>query len=169
VFPACPEYALLDNGGILLINDEIDKEWLAATHTIVSADLDIMRGLQQELANYGEVKWQDDLVIFLKLTNLGDSDEVKKLVEKYNLLFFEHGTKRYVCSQKMNKGMAIKRFKDRFAIEKAYMAGDSLADFDTAPFVDVLYLPHELMSEITDNVNITYVDKFELAERILRG
>lgn len=167
--PVFPQYALLDNGGILLINGEKDEAWISDTFNLVSEDLEKMRCLQSELIQYGEIKWQDDLVIFLKLTNIEDSVVVKNIAEDNNLLFFEHGNKRYICSKKMNKGMAIKRFRDRFNVEKAFMAGDSLVDADTAPFVDVLYLPFELKSEIPDDANVTYVGKLELAERILRG
>lgn len=168
-FPVVPEYALIDNGGILLINGIKDEMWSADTLELVSEDLEKMRSLQSELLIYGEIKWQDDLVIFLKLANLDDVSTVKKIAEDNDLLFFEHGSKRYICSKTMNKGTAIKRFRDRFDVEKAYMAGDSLVDADASPFVDALYLPNELKCEVSDNANIIYVDKFELAERILRG
>ncbi|MDE6024286.1 MAG: hypothetical protein K2G45_02430 [Lachnospiraceae bacterium] len=169
IFPIYPEYALIDNGGILLKNGEIDEAWREETIAITAEDISVMRLIEPQLEKYGKIKWQDDLVLFLKLVNSDDTCTVNKIVEEYNLLFFEHGAKKYICSRAMNKGMAIKRFKERFIVKKAYMAGDSLVDYATAPFVDALYLPKELMNKVPFHANVSYVDKLDLAEKILRG
>jgi hypothetical protein len=168
-FPTMPGYALIDNGGILLVNGKIDEDWKNETIRSTSDDINNMKLIEARLSNYGEIIWQDGLVIFLKLRNEEDTNDVIDLVKEYDLLFFEHGSKKYICSMFMNKGMAVKRFKEKFQVKTTYMAGDSMVDYATAPYVDELFLSKDLEKLLPYSANVSYWDKLELADKIMRG
>ena len=169
IFPTMPRYALIDNGGILLVNGKIDEDWKNETIISTSDDINNMKLIETKLNSFGEIIWQDGLVIFLKLRNEEDANYVIDLVKEYDLLYFEHGSKKYICSKFMNKGMAIKRFKEKFRVKTTYMAGDSMVDYATAPYVDELYLSKDLEKILPYCSNISYWDKLELADKIMGG
>ena len=169
IFPTVPKYALIDNGGLLLIDGKIDEEWMKETIRNTADDVKKMRLIESSLNEYGEIIWQDNLVVFLKLLDEREYEKIINIVKEKDLLLFEHGSKKYICSKYMNKGMAIKRFREKFMVKTAYMAGDSTVDYATVPYVDELFLSKDLENVLPLCTNISYWDKLDLAEKILKG
>lgn len=147
-----PDFALVDNGGILLVNGEVDEEWRKMTHDMILKDISTMREMVNEIRKYGTVKWQDDMIIFLKLLREEDYGMIEKIVEKYRLMIFRHFTKVYICSKKLSKGNAVRRFMTTYIpkIQKYYtddfiiVAGDTKVDLSMMESADLCVFSKEL-------------------------
>jgi len=151
-------YALLDNGGILLINGKEDIRWTAETMELIGADLTRMKILEEQFSKFGEIKLQDGIVYFLKLADIGDMPRVSKLAKENNLMLFNHMNKVYICSQKLSKGNAIKRFIERYGADYVISAGDTWVDVSMMEYSDYGVYANELKDVFTDDVNVRLVE-----------
>lgn len=159
-----PKYALIDNGGILLINGKPDDLWLSETEALMKDDMDALKQYEKACEDKAVIKWQDDMVLFIK------SDEPYELfsskAEEYGLMVFNHFDKIYVCSGKLTKGNAVRRFKDRYPADLTIVAGDSEADLSMVSEADKAYLDIKLKQQVRDTGNVFFVDPLFIAETI---
>ena len=95
-------YSLVDNGGLLLIDGIESPEWKRDTIELVHDDLLIMKDIFNNLKEFGEIKWQDELVIFMKPFSDESEKKIIILCKENGLLTFNHGSKLYICSKKLN-------------------------------------------------------------------
>lgn len=165
-----PKYALLDNGGTLIVDGKEDLCWKSDIQEYISDELLKYDELITRVKEYGETKLQDDLVIFVKPF----SEKHKFLLERYirkcmGMQVFQHGSKVYICSDKLTKGHAIEQFVKKYSIGSAIAAGDSSVDITMIEHVYHGFFPPELKENIEDKYlsKISFVDKFDLAEHIL--
>lgn len=159
----CPRYALLDNGGILLVDNEPDGEWLRETKELIEPDRERLEELAGRFSDKAEIKWQDDMVLFVKAS---DSVDIRAYADQNGLLSFDHGSKLYVCSGKLTKGRAIRRFKKRFPVNRVTAAGDSGVDISMAREADEAYFSDVLESIVGIRDGVRYVEAVTIAERI---
>jgi hypothetical protein len=165
-----PKYALLDNGGVLLVDGEEDLQWKLEIQQYISLERWKYYEIMTHVCEYGETKLQDDLVIFVKPF----SEEKRKLLvgtlHKFEgMQVFQHGSKVYICSDKLTKGYALKRFLDKYAICAAVAAGDSEVDLTMIDYVSYGFYSSELEKNVKEPYlsKISFVDKLNLAECIL--
>ena len=128
------EYVLINNGGVLLHNGVVDKSWFEESY-----DLSLAAGeefYKIETALMGKVallRMPDNMFIFAKSENIDYIyDYVMSMADLSKVHVFKQGKKLYVMPYGMNKGNAIKRFKERFNCEDVYSAGDEILDFSMA-------------------------------------
>lgn len=157
----CPRYALVDNGGILLVDGACDAEWLGETNTLIKNDIPKLDMLAEKIANSAEIKWQDDMFLFIKTSN---KDEIKNYAEGLGLFSFDHGSKLYVCSGKLTKGRAISRFKERLYMEHIVVAGDSVIDISMAEEADEACFSETLEKFSDKRDGVYYVKATNIAE-----
>lgn len=150
-----PRYALLNNGGILLVNGKVDEKWKTATFHMVKKEIMTMKRITDELEKFGTVKWQDELVIFLKLFREQDYPAIEQLAEENHLMVFRHFSKVYLCSKKLNKGYAVKRFMTTYLSGRSgkqnddviIVAGDAKVDLSMMMMADVCVFSKSLQEE----------------------
>lgn len=165
-----PKYALLDNGGILLVNGKEDVQWKHEIQQYIWAELSQYERITDDISKYGETKLQDELVIFVKPF----SDREKVLLEEYikkceGMQLFQHGNKLYVCSNKLTKGYAVGKFVKKYSLHNAIAAGDSIVDITMIDHVSYGFFPNELKANVSEEYlhKIEFVDKLYLAESVL--
>ena len=143
-FGFAPKYALCANGGVLLVDGEIDAEWSEWSSEIYrecEAELNRFRELlESDPRRSFEVRLVDGLFLFTKSAE--PSETLKYLSNGELCESFFTGEKVYVIPRKLNKGAAVKRLGERLELSEFAAAGDSLMDLsmlnasDTAIFTD---------------------------------
>lgn len=159
-----PRFALIDNGGILLIDGEVDKEWLSETEALIKDDMDALKRYEEAFSDKAVIKWQDGMVLFLKSNEPCELFSAK--AAEYGLMIFSHFDKIYVCSRKLTKGNALRRFKARYPADFTVVAGDAETDLTMVPEADEAYLDIKLKKFAEDAENVSFVDPLIIAETI---
>ena len=159
-----PPYALIDNGGVLLIDGERDMHWINETHQIIGEDMSRLKKMQQFFSGVLETKLQDQLILFLKPGVL--AVEVKAYADNENLLSFSHSDKVYVCSRKLTKGNGVRRFLERFPINYVIAAGDSAIDESMIDVADKAFVSEELHKKQWEDKNVIYINPKKIAESV---
>ena len=159
-----PAYALIDNGGILLLNGERDTEWLEESYRIVGEDTDRLIKMQHFFSGVLETKLQDQLILFLKPGEL--ADEVKACADGEGLMTFHHSDKMYVCSGKLTKGNAVRRFLARFPVGCVLAAGDSEIDESMIDAADRAFMSKDLERKSWEGKDVRYIDPVDISENV---
>lgn len=144
-----PEYALACNGGVLLVNGVEDEKWYQESLELVSDCQKEMQHaqalLEQDTYRTMEVRNIKNLFLFTKSKEPVQS--VEKLSAALNLSLvdvFYNGEKVYVVPKNLNKGMAVKRFRQRKQADKIIAAGDSEFDISMLKEADIAFAPKSL-------------------------
>lgn len=143
------EYALVCNGGVLLVNGMEDEEWYNESLRLTKdcrEELDkAQKILESDIHRTFEVRNIKQLFLFTK------SDAPEKSAERLvNVLDMErvdvlcNGVKVYVVPKKLSKGAALRRFREKVHGEKVIAAGDSEFDISMLQEADVALAPVEL-------------------------
>ena len=147
-----PEYALVCNGGVLLVDGREDLQWYQGSRQLVA-------DCQEELEKAWyclELRNIRDLFLFTKSEKPCQS--AKRLKEILNLSLvevFQNGVKVYVVPRKLSKGVAVSRLKERLGAELVIAAGDSEFDLPMLQEADLAFAPKEL------------TDKYKIREDIV--
>lgn len=126
------EKAIICNGGTLLINGIEDKEWSVETMRIAADqldDVDIASKLLQKKYPAVVVHRPTPYMIYFKSekpqqTNL----RLQQLIDSDKISIWNDRRKVYLFAKCINKGDAVRRFKNRFEAENDIAAGDDLMD-----------------------------------------
>lgn len=154
--PECmPKYAVTTNGAILLVNGEIDAEWIEQSRQIVEPWREELAEIQKFLAEIPQIKrfrMVDDMYMFAACDNIADAEESERLMRgKTKLEAAVSGRKLYFFPPSINKGSAIRRLKERFVPKKVISAGDSVIDIPMLLNSDVAIVPdNELLPKEKD-------------------
>ena len=144
-------YALVCNGGILLVGGERDEVWYRESLELIKESRPQLEKakvlLEEDDRRYFELRMIEDLFLFTKckepekvIAGLGEKLD-QKLVD-----VFHNGDKVYVVPTKLNKGEAIMRFKRRYEREghpsvRTMAAGDSGFDVSMLQKADTAIVP----------------------------
>lgn len=168
-----PKYALVCNGGVLLVNGKENDEWYKETLDLkADSNSELIRAkeiLKSDDNRCFEVRFIKELFIFTKSER--PQNTVNKLKEKLDLSLvnvFHNGMKVYVIPHKLSKGVAIRRLKEKLNVEISVAAGDSEFDVSMLKAADVAMAPISLKEMFTSEDKIKYMreDKV-LSESIL--
>ncbi len=172
------KYALVCNGGVLLVDGKVDEEWYKVSKNLISNSVDeLLKAvlyLESEELRKFEVRFIEELFVFTKC----DKPEtvVCKLRYKLNLSLvdvFNNGIKVYVVPKNLDKGTAVKRFRAYLGddVEKVVAAGDSEFDIPMVECADEGIVPKGFRNRfelINDNGKICEMPgKKVFAEEIL--
>lgn len=163
-----PEYALLDNGGVLIVNGVEDVCWRSKTYQLILQKREIMADFEIELKKYGNVKLQDNLVLFLKSDIDGIIEFVKSVAEDHGFIVFNHLKKIYICPSELSKGNAIRRFVSKYGADYVISAGDAKIDCSMIYYSDRCILSNELKCEVGDKKNVKFVDNQQIGMELLK-
>ncbi len=140
------KYALVCNGGILLEDGQINELWLAESQRLISESLEAMkqgmRMLEEEESRYFEIRFINELFVFTKC------HEPQLVIQKLQAALdttkvdvFDNGDKVYIVPKGLNKGAAVKRFKEFVGADKILAAGDSEFDVSMLQAADIALAP----------------------------
>lgn len=144
-----PKYALTCNGGVLLVDGEVDGEWYNGSLKLIK-DSDIMLEkainiLKMDSNLSLDIRKVENLFVFTKSNAPEKTVQILKDNLDENIIdILTQGVKIYVMPKILNKGTAIDRLKDKFKPEKTFVAGDTVFDIPMLKLGDKSYFPEEL-------------------------
>ncbi len=139
-------YALVCNGGVLLINGEQDNEWYEASLQLVNesnSELEkAMSLLTGDVRRKFELRFIEKLFVFTKCND--PYEVVQNLKSQLDIELvdvFNNGEKVYVVPKKLSKGIAINRLREKLHPEYIIAAGDSEFDVSMVEEADYGIVP----------------------------
>ena len=155
-----PEYALVCNGGVLLVDGREDLQWYQGSRQLVA---DCQEELEKawyclETDENRSMELRNIRNLFLFTKSEKPCQSAKRLKEILNLSLvevFQNGVKVYVVPRKLSKGVAVSRLKERLGAELVIAAGDSEFDLPMLQEADLAFAPKEL------------TDKYKIREDIV--
>lgn len=139
-------YALVCNGGILLIDGKRDNQWYNSSLDMISeseSDLKIaLDYLEKDCRRTFELRFIEKLFVFTKCDKPEEVvEDLRHLLDAERVDVFNNGTKVYVVPKALNKGNAIKRFLVYIKSGKSIAAGDSEFDISMLKRADIGLCP----------------------------
>lgn len=127
------KYALVCNGGILLVDGERDNEWMKESYRIIESSRSALEKAAKILENESrrkfEVRFIEEMFVFTKCNEPEIVvEDIKTLLDETLVDVFNNGEKIYVVPKTLNKGTAIERLKGYIGADILIAAGDS--EFD---------------------------------------
>ena len=158
------KYALVCNGGILLVNGVIDELWYKESLEIIKDTTDQMKlaieALSRDKNVCFEIRDINELFIFTKSENPVRSVDLLKNTLDLNLMdVFNNGQKVYAVPKKMNKGNAILRLKEKLDAKMTIAAGDSEFDIPRLNLADISFAPKVLNNILLEEKHIRLIDE----------
>lgn len=126
-------YALVCNGGVLLVNGVPDEAWYQDSLHLVSDSREemnlAMELLEREPRRKFELRYIEKLFIFTKCNDPETVvNDLKTSLDTKYVDVFSNGEKVYVVPQTLNKGTAVDRLREKLKPEFVIAAGDSTFD-----------------------------------------
>lgn len=155
-----PKYALVCNGGVLLVNGREEEEWYRESVKLIAECREELREAERILTEdedrIFEVRKIRELFLFTKSEKPERSAKrLRTALDRRKMDVFTNGVKVYAIPKKLNKGEAVKRLRKRLHPEKVVAAGDSTFDLPMLAEADVGLAPEEL------------AEKYELGKTII--
>jgi len=127
-------HALVCNGGILLVDGEVDEEWLKESIELSKNEVSEVDRILEQVRQDGKAKKINALQNFMFYFTCDDVDEYcSKLKSEANLskvFIGKDARKIYIVASSINKGASVLRYIRRFEIDRFFTAGDS--EFDVS-------------------------------------
>lgn len=148
-----PPYALVCNGGVLLVDGQESSTWYEDS-------LRLVEGCQKELSLAEEMLGADEDVnfevrnirrLFLFTKSRRPQETVKRLSEGLDRSLvdvMQNGAKVYVVPKQMNKGLAVRRLRAELGASCVIAAGDSEFDIPMLQCADVPIAPYGLRAAV---------------------
>lgn len=136
------KYALVCNGGKLLVNGAVDKEWQKESEELVQPYAEELRRLLFVVADSGfrHSSWslRDYMFLCGKFENPeGVRDYIKPRIVETDFSVYVQHQKVYIVPSVLEKGRALERFCRRYETGYKVSAGDNLMDFSMAECSDI--------------------------------
>ena len=146
-------YALVCNGGLLLVDGEKDLSWYVESLDFVKPCLDeLNRGmevLEKDASRKFEIRFIENLFVFTKCSDPEKMVAVLKNRLDENLVdVFNNGEKIYVLPKSLDKGSAIRRLRKYLGADFVISAGDSEFDVPMLEHADVGLIPSDFNWEL---------------------
>ncbi len=141
------KYALVCNGGVLLENGIRNKEWYNKSQDIIKESIPELKKaasfLEKDLRRKMEIRFIDGLFIFTKCDRAEEVvQDLKELLKDSLVYAANNGEKVYVLPYGMDKGMAVKRFREYINADMVIAAGDSSFDIKMLEAADKKLAPY---------------------------
>ncbi len=165
-------YALVCNGGVLLVNGQEDEAWYQESLELTEEsrpELYRAIGMMEADKNRSfEVRNIKDLFVFTKSTQPLVSVEWLKEKLNTNLVdVFYTGVKVYVVPKMLSKGNAVERFRKKVCGNQVIAAGDSEFDLSMAGSADVTMIPENLYVKEGTSETVVVMKESLFSEQVL--
>ena len=154
------KYALVCNGGVLLQEGREVPQWYERSLHLTEKSREELACAKRCMRNDGdrilEVRNIRDLFLFTKSRN--PMETVKRLEEKLDaslVKIFRNGSKVYVLPEGLDKGTAVRRFRDYIKADTVYAAGDSAFDIPMLEAADLAWASKELAERYFFRAHVT--------------
>lgn len=170
-------YALVCNGGVLLVNGEKETSWYQTSLNLIRESLPALdtarRFLERDTRRKFELRFIEDLFLFTKCDE--PENVVLELQETLDTSIadvFHNKEKIYVVPGKLNKGTAVERFREYRKAHRVIAAGDSRFDISMLRAADIGIAPYGFRQEFFIDFDIeempgNRIFSDEMTERIL--
>lgn len=169
------DYAIVLNGGKVLINGEIDQEWASQVSKALMQGMtydDAFSKLKPLVDVKGVEKLRDAEGVFLYLIVNEEFD--RTVLENYrhaldDWQMNDQGRKIYFVPNAVQKGKALRYVLNKIHAHKVVAAGDSLLDLSMRPECDVFIAPEH--GKIDSDIPLTckgILNGYHIAEHALR-
>lgn len=157
-----PKYALVCNGGALLVDGEEDMDWYKESLALISDSREMLKYgewlLGQDENRCFEVRNIKGLFIFTKSEKPFTSVMwLKERLDESLTDIFSNGAKVYIVPKRLNKGMAVSRFQKRYPSDLVIAAGDSEFDIPMLNEARLAVAPRTLKGGKGIKGHITYM------------
>jgi len=170
-------YALVCNGGILLVNGEKEPSWYQTSLEIIQESLPALNTarhfLEKDMRRKFELRFIEELFLFTKC-NEPESviNELKEITDPCTTDVFHNNEKVYVVPKNLSKGKAVERFREYIKADKVIAAGDSGFDISMLRAADIGIAPHGFRQEFSIDFQLEEMPgngifSDELTEKIL--
>lgn len=144
-----PDYALVCNGGVLLRAGEEVTAWYEESLRLTGESRGELaragRLLEQDRDRIMEVRNIRELFLFTKSSSpMETAARLQKRLNTELVKIFTNGEKVYALPGGLDKGTAVRRFRDYIKAEHVLAAGDSGFDLPMLAAADRAYAPKEL-------------------------
>lgn len=128
-----PSYALVANGSLLLRDGQVDENWSLQSKELLAPCLkDMEQGyalLESDPQRSTPVHWVEGFFLYCKSQDTASTvARLEPLVRDSQLVVYGHGSKVYLLPQALEKGEAVKRFREQVSRTLEIVAGDSIMD-----------------------------------------
>ncbi|WDV45595.1 HAD family hydrolase [Clostridiaceae bacterium M8S5] len=176
------KYAVVANGGIIVENNSINKEWQnIITNKIADKCIDLHDAIKEfEKIKYDnwvkKLRIADELFFYCIVDEnkipQDELDDYIKWINEKNWIATRQGRKLYFIPKYVNKGDAVKFIADKENINSIAASGDSSLDLAMANVSNRFIVPkHGGICEITDGklecMSYTTVEGIKAADEIL--
>lgn len=153
------EYALVCNGGVLLVNGEEDLKWYEESLRLTAESRgELARAktyLDKDEDRCFELRNIRELFLFTKSKEPDKTvQKLKAVLDAEKVRVFKNGVKVYVMPVSLTKGSALRRLNRRLEADYVIAAGDSEFDVSMLREADMAIAPKSLTEtyDITGNV-----------------
>ncbi len=143
------KYALVCNGGVLLVDGKEDTEWYRKSRELVDNCQAMLHKaaavLEKDKRRIFEVRFIKELFVFTKCEEPeAVVKDLRKITDKTLMEIFSNGSKVYAVPKALSKGAAVERFREYIGAGLVIAAGDSEFDLPMFEKADVAFAPMEL-------------------------
>lgn len=176
------KYSITSNGGNILIDEQIDKEYNLFINEKLEQSLNIKDCIKlfEEYKNIKGIKKlrkADNFFFYIVVdNNVFDLESIKDFIEKienFNWKMYINSSKIYFMPNKLKKSTAIKYLCDKLNLKNTFSIGDSIMDKDMLEFCDKSYLLNhgDLINKLKkeDKFLISRESGFKGTEEILKN
>lgn len=159
-----PEYALVCNGGVLLVHGKKDEDWYEESAALTADCRKELKLAEQILEQDTQVTFEirniEGLFVFTKSARPEETMAgLKTRLDESRVEICSHGVKIYVIPRSLSKGEAVKRFRKRIQPRQAIAAGDSRFDISMLEEADIALAEKSLAAEQIRQEHIFYPKK----------
>ena len=144
------KYALVCNGGVLIENGEENKQWYDDSRKLTQkSDSQIVRAiklLKDDNEVCFEIRYIRELFVFTK-SNTPEKTAacLRETLDNEKVDIFTNGTKVYAVPKGLDKGLALRRLRQKTGADRIFAAGDSEFDIPMLKEADKAFCPSGLV------------------------
>lgn len=153
------KYALICNGGILLVDGIEDPAWYSETLALISSELPELQATKELVQHVSpSLRLHDVCGLFFYVkhdTPALFAEQIRQIASPKNISILHDRHKVYCLPSMLNKGKAIERFAQRFGDTVSIAAGDSEFDIPMLAYADTRIIPPVLEQYLPTENTIT--------------
>lgn len=134
------KYAIICNGGKLLVDGNEDAQWTKNTLSLVETQIDDLEtaiNMLKDTCRQAELHRPEIYMCYAKVKNPKEiCGRLIKIMRSKNIKIQHDQRKVYLFTESVNKGNAISRFRNRFNVGNSIAAGDDTMDIPMLNEVD---------------------------------
>ncbi|WP_042345151.1 HAD family hydrolase [Bacillus massiliigorillae] len=166
-----PKYAVVCNGGTILVNGKIDVDWHQYIHKKIATTCAPKEDMMTAFARIRHSSWvvkefyvDDFFYVFHIIQESIPHSELQSFEEELHTLgwrLFLHGKKLYILPFPLDKAAAVARIQEQLDYDLHIAAGDSVMDYSMIASANIGYSPihGELFEKQPNAANANWIQQ----------